>query len=70
MSWSNAWVRGLLVFLYFVVATVVVPNFVARLGFVQDASRMLSDLIVTAVWGGGLLAGLWLLRRLQAGGVI
>ena len=70
MNWMNAYVRGFLVFMYFLVMTVMVPNFVLRLGAVGNASALIQDLIVLAVWGAGLVAGLYLLRRFQAKGVI
>ncbi len=70
MSWINAYVRGLLIVAYFVVGTVIVPNFVLRLDVVLSASDVIRDLLVLAVWGTGLLAGLWLLRMLQRRGAI
>lgn len=65
MSWANAIGRGLLIVLYFVIATVWLPDFVLGLGFVAEASRFLRDLIALVVWGAALIAGLYLLRRLQ-----
>lgn len=70
MSWVNAYIRGLLIFLYFFVATVYVPNFVLRLDFVGDASPFVQDSIVLVIWGGALVAGLYLLRRFQRQGLI
>ena len=70
MSWINAYVRGLLIVAYFVVATVIVPNLVLRLDAVLSASDVIRDLLVLAVWGSGLVAGLWLLRLLQRRGTI
>ena len=70
MSWINAYVRGLLIVAYFVVATVILPNAVLRLDPVLSASDVIRDLLVLAVWGAGLVAGLWLLRRLQRRGAI
>jgi len=70
MSWINAYGRGLLIFLYFVVATVWLPNFVVRLAPVASASSLVSDSLVLAVWGVGLGAGLWLLRFAQRRGHI
>ncbi len=70
MSWINAYVRGLLIVAYFVVATVIVPNMVLQLEAVVSASDVARDLLVLAVWGTGLVAGLWLLRRLQRRGAI
>jgi len=70
VSWRNAYVRGLLVFVYFVIATVIVPDFVVRLDSVAGASTIVSDVVVLAVWGVGLVAGLYLLRRFQRTGLI
>ena len=70
MNWMNAYVRGFLVFMYFLVMTVMVPNFVLRLGTVGNASAFIQDVVVLAVWGTGLIAGLYLLRRFQAKGLI
>ena len=70
MGWMNAYVRGLLVFLYFVVTTVIVPDIVVRLDSVAGSSTVVSDLVVLAVWGGGLVGGLYLLRRFQRTGLI
>jgi len=70
MSWMMAYVRGLLIFLYFLLATVIIPNLVVRLGVVGRASAALRDIVVLAVWGTGLTAGLYLLRRFQRQGII
>lgn len=70
MSWANATGRGLLIVLYFVIATVWLPDLVLGLGFVSEASRFLRDLIGLVVWGAALVAGLYLLRRFQRQGLI
>ncbi|MEE9297543.1 MAG: hypothetical protein V3V29_00715 [Acidimicrobiia bacterium] len=70
MSWINAYVRGLLIVAYFVLATVIVPNVVLQLDALVGASDAVRDVVVLAVWGAGLVVGLWVLRRLQARGVI
>lgn len=70
MSWKTASVRGFVVFLYFVVLTVVVPDVVIGLDAIASASTFVRDLVVLLVWGGGFVGGLWLLRRLQSRGVI
>lgn len=70
MSWINAYARGLLIFLYFLVATVLIPNFVLRLDAVGSASTLVQDVLVLAIWGGGLVAGLYLLWRFQRQGLI
>ncbi len=70
MSWINAYLRGLLIVAYFVVATVILPNAALRLDAVLSASDVIRDLFVLAVWGTGFVAGLWLLRMLQRRGAI
>jgi hypothetical protein len=70
MNWMNAYVRGLLIFGYFLVATVIIPNLVVRLEAVGNASTIVQDVVVLTLWGGGLVVGLYLLRRFQARGII
>lgn len=70
MTWLNAWLRGLAVFFYFVIATVWLPDLVIKLDAVAGASSFLRDLIVLIVWGGGLVAGLFLLRIGQRKGLV
>lgn len=70
MTWKIASLKGLAIVLYFVIATVWLPDFVLRLGFVQTASDLLSDLVVLAVWGAALLGGMWALRIGQRKGLI
>lgn len=65
MSWINAYVRGLLIVAFFIVATVFIPNAVVQMGVLSDASGVVRDGVVLVVWGGGLVVGLWLLRVLQ-----
>ena len=70
MSWLNAYIRGLVIFAYFLIATVMIPKSVLRLNAVGSASAVVQDLIVLALWGAGLVAGLYLLRQLQRRGII
>jgi len=70
MTWVNAYVRGLLIFVYFVVATVIVPDIVVRLDVITGASSVVQDLVVPGVWAAGLVGGLYLLRRFQRTGLI
>jgi hypothetical protein len=70
MSWTTAGWRGALVVVYFVVATVWLPDFVLGLGAVADSSRTLRDLIVLVIWAGALGAGMYMLRRYQRQGLI
>ena len=61
----GATVRGLIIFFYFVLATVWLPDFVLTLGVIADSSRFVRDLVGLTVWGIGLGAGLWMLRSFQ-----
>ena len=70
MSWINAYLRGFIVFAYFLIATVIIPNLVLRLDAVGSASSFAQDLLVLAIWGTGLVAGIYLLRRFQRQGLI
>jgi hypothetical protein len=58
MTWTNAIGRGVIIVLYFVIATVWLPDFVLSLGAVADASQLMRDLIVVTVWGIALVAGM------------
>ena len=70
MSWLSATVRGLIIFFYFVFATVWLPDLVLTLGVVADSSRFVRDLVGLTVWGIGLGAGLWMLRSFQGKEII
>jgi hypothetical protein len=70
MTWSSAWLRGFLIFLYFVLATVYLPHFVLNLDFVGELTKFFRDLIGLVVWGAALTCGLWMLRAAQRRGVI
>lgn len=70
MTWITAWLRGLAIVGYFVVATVWVPDFLLNLSFLQTANDVLSDLILLAVWGAALVGGMWALRVGQRKGII
>jgi len=65
MTWTNAIGRGVIIVLYFVIATVWLPDFVLNLGAVADATQLMRDLIVVTVWGIALVAGMYLLRWAQ-----
>ena len=70
ISWLGATVRGLVIFFYFVLATVWLPDFVLSLSAVADASRFIRDLVGLTIWGAGLVAGLWMLRFFQSKEII
>jgi hypothetical protein len=64
-GWRQAWIRGASIFAFFVVATVLIPSWLARAGFLADLPRVAHDSIVTAVWLVMLVLGMWGVRRLQ-----
>jgi hypothetical protein len=70
MTWVKASAWALAIFAYFVVTTVVIPDYVLQIDAVADASSVVRDLVVLVVWGGALGAGVWLLRRGQRRGLI
>jgi hypothetical protein len=70
MPWANAIGRGVLIVLYFVIATVWLPDYVLTLGAVAEASQTLRDLLLLGVWGVALVAGMYLLRWAQRRGLI
>lgn len=70
MSWGNAWLRGLAIFLYVVIATVWLPDFVLALGPINEGSAFVRDVAVVVVWGAALFGGMVLLRLGQKRGVI
>ena len=70
MTWLNAYLRGVAVFAYFLVATVIVPNIVLRLDAIGNASTVVQDLVVLAIWGAGFVVGVVLLRRFQTRGIV
>jgi hypothetical protein len=65
ITWTRAYVLGLAIALYFLVATVWLPSFVLRLGFVAAAPSILRDLIGAGVWFVFLAVGLVALRLAQ-----
>lgn len=70
MSWASATARGLLIFVYFVITILWLPDLVLSLNAVAESSRFVRDLIGLSVWGVGLVAGLWALRFLQSKEII
>ena len=70
MTWRTASLKAAAIVLYFVLATVWLPDFVLNLGVVESSSDIVSDLVVTAVWGGALVGGIWALRIGQRRGLI
>ena len=70
MTWMQGALKGLGVFAYFVLFTVLLPDLIIGLDAVATASALVRDLLVLAIWGVAFVGGVWLLRRLQARGVI
>jgi hypothetical protein len=63
MNWTNASLRGIAVFLYFVILVVWLPDFVIKQQFIAEASAFVRDLVVTVVWSVAF-GGLFVLLRL------
>jgi hypothetical protein len=64
-TWTRAYLIGIAIALYFIVATIWLPSFVLKLGFVAGAPSVLRDLIGAGVWFVFLAAGLFTLRWAQ-----
>ena len=70
MTWKQAWLRAGVIFVYFVVSLVFIPDLVIGLGPIAGASNLIRDGVVLVLWGAALVAGLWGLRRMQSQGRI
>ncbi len=70
MTWSGAAVRGAIIVVYIVVATVWLPDMLVQFSAVAKAPPIVRDAIVFAVWGAGLFGGLYGLRSAQRKGLI
>jgi hypothetical protein len=70
ITWTRAYALGVVIALYFIVATVWLPSFVLKIGFVASAPAALRDLIGAGVWAAFLAGGLFALRRAQRSGLI
>jgi hypothetical protein len=68
MTWVKAFAVGLLIVVYFVVATVWLPDFVLQLDPVANAASWVQDALIPSIWGVGLAAGLIGLRIAQRKG--
>jgi hypothetical protein len=64
-TWTRAYVIGIGITLYFIVATIWLPSFVLKLGFVASSPAILRDLIGAGVWFVFLAVGLFALRWAQ-----
>jgi hypothetical protein len=69
-GWLIAVGKAILIFAYFVAATVWLPSWALRLDAVAGASSLVQDAVGTGVWLVTFAFGLWGLRRLQALGSI
>jgi hypothetical protein len=69
-GWLVASGKAILIFAYFVLATVWLPSWVLRLDAVAGASGFVQDVVGTGVWLVAFVAGLWGLRRSQSLGWI
>ena len=66
-TWTRAYVLGIGIAVYFLVATVWLPSFVLKLSFVASAPSVVRDLVGAGVWFLFLAAGLVGLRLAQRG---
>lgn len=69
-SWPQAIGKAVLIFAYFVIATVWLPSRLLGVSFISSAPSAVRDLVGSGVWFGFLVAGMWTLRNLQAKGWI
>ncbi len=64
-DWPRAWLKAAVIFLFFVIATVVVPSVIMQWGPVTRAPRIVQDLIGSGIWVVALGVGLYGLWRGQ-----
>jgi len=69
-SWRAAAVWAVGIVAYFVLTTAWLPSWVLRRPAVAGAAPDVTDVVGLAVWGVGLVVGLWGLRTLQRRGLI
>ena len=65
MSWTNALVKSIVIFVGVALFTVYVPSWVVEHEQVAKLDRTAQDLIGSAVWGLGFLGAVWLLWLAQ-----
>ncbi len=58
MPWLDATLRSVVIVLFFIVGTAVIPSAVLKSGTVGRLDRIVQDLIGSGLWFGALLAGL------------
>jgi mono/diheme cytochrome c family protein len=64
-DWPRAWLKAVVIFLFFMLATVVLPSVVLQWGPVTRAPRIVQDLIGSGIWFVALGVGLYALWRGQ-----
>jgi len=69
-TWTRAYILGVVIALYFIVATIWLPSFVLKLSVVASAPAIIRDLIGAGVWSVFVAAGLIGLRMAQRAGLI
>ena len=70
MTWTRAYGLGIGITLYFVIATIWLPSYVLKLGFVAGAPAVIRDTIGAGVWFVFLAVGFVGLRLAQRRGLI
>jgi hypothetical protein len=65
MTWSGAALRSALIVVYFIIATVWLPDAMVQFNPIAQAAPLVRDAIVIAVWSAGLFGGLFGLRVAQ-----
>jgi hypothetical protein len=70
LTWLKAFVRGIAIVAYFIVATVWLPNTILETSLVAEASWFVRDTVVMTIWGIALFGGMYGLRQAQTRGII
>ena len=58
LPWMDAWFRGVLIAVFFIIATVMIPSFVLQTETVARLPREVQDVLGGGLWFGGLAVGL------------
>ncbi len=64
-DWPRAWLKAVVIFLFFTIGTVVIPSMLIEWGPVSRSTRPVQDVIGSGAWFLALALGLWGLRRAQ-----
>ncbi len=65
-SWTDAWLKALVIVVFVVFFTIYLPSWVIGTSTVADMDRNAQDIIASAIWGAGMVAtlgGLWYAHR-------